>query len=244
MISGKPPDPGRRKRAVQKWDYEAPENGKFLVGFLAGKPTGTFLHYMPRSRPCRLLMSEGKVPCPFCADGNEPSWGGYLPYYSPEYTRKFVIIKEDHYEATMELELHTQVKLSRAKDSKAPVVVRPFNFRLTPIPADPEREKSVDMLPFLLHVLWKDQALLKFHAGISSMAVPGPAGTVPLISDTLVNAITRQAERTQAQADAAKKNDEFVRSLQARQTSGELVAGDQAEQLGEKPTRNGKHKPR
>jgi len=244
MISGKPPDPRKRKSHIRKWDYEAPDNGKYLVGFIAGKPTGTWVHYCPFSKPCRLMMSEGKLTCPYCADGLEPSWAGYTPYYTPEYERKFVIIKDDLYEFAMELELHTQVKFSRAKDSKAPVIVKPFNFRLTPLPADPEREKSVDMMPFLLNILWKDLALLKLNAGISTAAVEGKPGNVSLVSPELLDAMAKQTDRTAAQADAARRNEDFIRSLQERRTAGEPATGDQAEQLGDKPTRNGKHKPR
>lgn len=244
MLTPKDPDPRRRKSGITRWQYLAVKNGTAECAFLAGKPTGTWVHYLPRSRPCRAMMTEGKLPCAYCAEGHAPSWAGYTPLYSPEYSRLFVIIKEDHYESVSELELHAQVKVSRAKDQRAPVVIRPSVFRTQPLPFAAERVKPADMMPFLVFTLWKDDALIKWAQGISSTPVPGASASVPLVSDNLVNAITRQADRTAAQAEAARRNEEFVRSLQARQTPGELVNVDQAEQLGDKPTRNGKHKPR
>lgn len=164
MATGKRPKSFGEKNKVAKWDYnEVPPKSKWK-GFIAGEPCGTFLHFeAKRSYPCLSMMTDQDLACPHCARGLVWEWRGYVPYYDAEYTRHFVLINDTYYESVMEIQHLSPITITRGNKKTDPVVVKYEPWRVTPIPHSEDRSKPVDLMAFLLRVLWKDQALLE-HA--------------------------------------------------------------------------------
>jgi hypothetical protein len=226
MIRSQKPTPEKGCAKVWKWDYEAPENGKSTVGFLAGPPCGCWVHFTFGSKPCRRKMTKSKLVCPFCEDKWEPVWRGYVPYYDREYVRRFVVITEDYYESVNEIELHAQIRLSRDKDTHAPVVIRPDTWRTQPLPTKADRAEPVDLMPFLCRVLWKDAELTEY-AEQTELELDGKAEE---FEDKGLSKMQRLLKREKATA--------------AEQALGDVLAGEVMNRvLKPAANANGRYKP-
>jgi hypothetical protein len=70
----------------------------------------------------------------------------------------FALITLDYRECVAEIPRHAQVKLSRGKNKRDPLVITPSTWRVTPLPPSAERDYDVDLRTFLL-LLWKDAEL-------------------------------------------------------------------------------------
>lgn len=70
----------------------------------------------------------------------------------------FALITLDYRECVAEIPRHAQVKLSRGKNKRDPLVITPSTWRVTPLPPSAERDYDVDLRTFLL-LLWKDVEL-------------------------------------------------------------------------------------
>lgn len=163
---------------IQSWVYLSVPNGGSAVAFMAGRPFGVYCHAVgKRSKPCRLLTTDGALSCAYCCK-EKPVWRGYVPLYSREYVRSFVVISEDYNEAVCEIPRFEQVKLFRAKVVTAPVVIRAENWRTTPLPPSQTREAEPDMLPCLLR-LWKDEELAAWHRKSDIPVSQQPCPTAP-----------------------------------------------------------------
>lgn len=154
--------------------YQPIANKASVVGFMAGKPVGVFTHYAGATKPCKRLVTGSQLVCPFCEAKHTPVWRGYVPFYDQEYTRRFVLIPEDYYESVCEIPHLAQIRLSRGKGSREPIVIAPHNWRITPIPAIPERAAEVDLIPFLPRI-WKDDELIAWVEKQRAAAPPKPS---------------------------------------------------------------------
>lgn len=185
---------------MQRWLYCAVPNGSATVGWLAAHPYGAWVHIVGRvSKPCRRRMSGGALDCPLC-DVDLARWRGYTAFYSREYRRMFVMVGPDTREWVAGLEVHTQIEISRPKDSKAGVLIRDKIWRTAPLPASAERPREIDLTSFLLR-LWGDQELLAWHAANrdSGVSLPtggppvGPCVTPPVSADAPAELVARVA---------------------------------------------------
>jgi hypothetical protein len=223
MIRSQKPAPGGRGKGVPKWDYLPVANGKYELAFMAGPPCGCWTHHLYGTKPCKRMMTEGKLRCAFCEEKYEPVWRGAVPLYDREYTRRFVWITEDYYESTCEIKLHDMVKLTRDKLEKSPVVIRAEPWRTTPIPITPAREKAADLMPFLVRILWKDQELME-HAGqatITELVEEIGQEQKPkkrTIIDTITLALGDKAGEVKKVQDA--KNREFAENARTTHQNG------------------------
>lgn len=152
-------NPGGKRKA--KWDYTPVPNGTSTVGFLAGPPCGVYVHHAGTSKPCRRILTKSALVCPYCESQFVPVWRGYTPFYSQDYFRLFVLIPEELDEAVSEIDLHTQIRISRPRASKASVIIRAENWRTLKLPVTADRLLPVDLFPFL-PAIWRDIELAKW----------------------------------------------------------------------------------
>lgn len=235
MLTSQEPEDAPKEKKVARWTYEPVRCGTQQVGFLAGGYVGAYNHYKNRqSYVCRRKMSNMTLQCEDCAMGLVPEWRGYVPWYDREYTNRFSLITEEYREAFREIPLHAQIELSRGKDPTCPCVIRQKNWRLTPLPMTPERERKVNLMPFLVGVLWKDEALKRYANGM----VPAPTlpfeekqekGPVQFPFDKLADAFVHQAEDAAAREAAAKENVNLLHKLKERSTNGHATKPKKSE---------------
>ena len=152
------------KKQAAYWECVQPEARAKLNGWLAGPCCGTYLHFLNRKGiPCREMMTEGKLACEHCMKGLAPQWRGYVPYYDSDYLRKITVITQGYYELAMELRHLETIQFTRGAEEKATVRLNRHPWRLEPIPMNDERSQPVDIMPYLVDVLWCDIALSRFH---------------------------------------------------------------------------------
>jgi len=163
--SRKPQMPGGEKQVAHWSRAKMPVTSK-MRGWKAGPVCGTFIHFVHRqSVPCLDMMSEGVLACPHCQLAQQWEWKGYLPFYDEDYARRFVIISAPIFEAVEEIPHLAMIEVQRGKNDKDPVLVRPNNWRTTPLPHSAERAEQVDLMRFLVQVLWKSTELMRFASG-------------------------------------------------------------------------------
>lgn len=214
-----------------RWSYQQVEKGKSVFGWLAGPPTGVYTHHAGATKPCRRLMTNGKLTCPYCESKYVPVWRGYTPFYDTEYTRRFVLISEDYEESVSEIPHLAMIALSRGKGPRDPVVIKPNMWRTTPLPDNSERAKPVDLRLFLLR-LWKDVELQQWSLG----QTPALPRTVAEIADFHPNTATPE---NRIAGLVALGEQIIVKDADGRRTvNEEFVKQAKAKQNG-----NGKHKP-
>lgn len=228
MIRGQKPPGKGPVGSTFKWAYLPIGNGRREVGFLAGPVCGVFTHYSGGSKPCRDRATNGKLACPYCADRWDPVWRGAVPIYDREYVRRWLWITEDYFEAVSEIPLHAQVSISREKDTHAPAVIRPDNWRLSALPVSKDRAAPVDLMPFLLRVLWKDHELFSFAAKEEEQAT-ATATAKSEVTAPLAGALARIAEREARDRAEREREEKKIGDTFNRLTNG---------------TSNGKHKPK
>ncbi len=174
--------PGKKTAPIKKWDYQPIPNGTSTVGFLAGPPIPCATHYVGATKPCKREMTESAYVCPYCESGKEIEWRAYVPFYSREYIELFVLINDDYLESVEEIPLHAQIRLSRAKPQKSPIVIRMENHSTRGLPPAAKRALPVDMMPFLVHTLWKDKDIIAYSNGVKSVAPKSfPTQTQPAL---------------------------------------------------------------
>lgn len=211
--------------------YQPIANGASVTGWKAGQPVGVYTHFSGGTKPCRRRMTGSALVCPFCEANQSPIWRGYVPYYDPEYVRRFVLISEDHLEACEEIGHLSQIRISRAKGSRQPVVMSACNWRVASIPPSKDREQPVDLMPFLLK-LWKDEELAKYasaQADITSIEHRDRHAVVP----PAIEARRKSAAALPPEKRFVVKTDDELVPL------SELLPNLSAMKNG----KNGKHKP-
>lgn len=163
MSISKDPRPGPRKNGHHHWDYLGCENGKSEVGYKAGPTCGVYVHDGRPSKPCRKEMTNGEITCPYCLTEDEPRWKGYVPIYDRDYQRRFCIISQGVRESVAEIPLHGQVRISRAKSSKASIIIRAEIWTPKALPLGDGRSAAADIEP-VLFTIWNDAVLRDWYA--------------------------------------------------------------------------------
>lgn len=167
MIRSQDPDPQEGCNRIGRWTYLKVANGGSANGFLAGKPVGVWGHHLGGTKPCRKKMTGGRHPCPYCSEGVALVWRGYTPVFDQDYVQRFVCIPADIKKSVDEIGEHQQVRMTRAKSSKAPVILRAEQWRMHPFPKAGAPKWPVDLMPYLVKYVWKDEVLAAFCAGDS-----------------------------------------------------------------------------
>ncbi len=198
-------DPGtpEGKNPATRWLYTAVKNGTGCHGFLAGQPTWVKCHFVGYSKPCRSILTSGSLPCHYCAAKEEPVWRGFTPWYDGSYVRCFSCITLDYREAISEIPLHAQIKLSRGKGTRDPLVIVPCLWRTTELPVSEDRNYSADLRGSLLKV-WKDPELVEWCQknrqrqneieAVQSDPIFFPEGTPPELANRVADARSRKAQ--------------------------------------------------
>lgn len=221
------PDPGK-KSGIQRWDYLPIPNGTKTQGWIAGPPTGVFVHRDGTDKPCRSKLTDGTLICPYCTIGKPVTWRGATPFYSPVYTRHWCWTTQDHKEYNDTLPHLAQIVLSRAKSKCAPVVIRAEVWRASPLPDSAERMRRMNLMDFLIGVLWDDADLQAFHFSNivgeqhkpepdevpTAGTVPGPEGATPMVRAAWEKAVAESDARAKAR-DAKLKPVDVVHAAMA-----------------------------
>lgn len=158
----------QKKAGLGKWDYLPVPNGTTAVGYLAGYPLCCKTHHNNGTKPCRKWMSAHVLQCPFCNDGHEPDDRAYVPIWSREYLGQFVVVPYAYVESIREISLHAQVKLTRAKNPKTPVVIREEVWSPRPLPLTAGRREPVDLMEVLVRRIWRDKELERYADSVTA----------------------------------------------------------------------------
>lgn len=163
MVSSKNPTPSGKGVQVKHWSHESIPCKTQQRGWIAGKPFGAWQHYVgKRSYVCREKMSDKALHCERCAEGFIPDWRGFVPWYDAQYVCKFSLITFPYFESVCEVGHLSQIVLRRGERNTDAIVISAETWRTSPLPYSAERSAPVDLGPFLVHVLWKDHALIKW----------------------------------------------------------------------------------
>lgn len=229
----KEPTPGRKTGAAL-WEYEAPPNGKSYVGWLAGPYFGLDTHHAGGTKPCRFGMTDGKMSCPFCDSRQVPVWRAYVPYYSKDYQRRFVVVNEDYLPLLKEAKVGDQIRISRAESSRAGCSVESSVWRTAPLHESLLATMPVAILPALWRV-WKDQELLEWHQREEA------ASCLPTV-------VVKPAVIPAAELPAARDRGAGELKAIANRIRGKITAKELASGIGgmpdDVPHANGKPKPK
>ncbi len=166
MSRSRKPDPSKGNGVRAVWSYQEVPNGSSTVGYIAGSPYGVYTHYRGATRPCRREFTDSLLQCPLCESGEEPVWKGYVPYYDRDFIKRFVLISREIEESVSAIPLHAQIRISRAKSSKAAVIVREEKWTVKNLPYSAYRAAGVDLEGPLL-LIWKDPELHAFVRRVS-----------------------------------------------------------------------------
>lgn len=158
MSISKEPKAAPKKGGHHHWDYLPVENGKSEVAYLAGPTCGVYVHDGQPSKPCRREMTDSELVCPYCETGDEPRWKGYVPLYDRDYQRRLLLISQGVRESVKEINHLDQVRCSRAKSSKASVIIRAETWTPKQCPRGDGRDVPADIEP-VLFTIWKDAVL-------------------------------------------------------------------------------------
>lgn len=162
MLEPVEPSGPRKKEILGKWDYLAIPNGTTAVGYLAGYPVCCKTHHNNGTKACRKWMSKHTLQCVYCNDGHEPEDKAYVPFWSREYLGQFVLIPYAYVESVREIKLHSQIKLSRHKNPKSPVIIREELWSAKSMPVNDTRREPADLMPVLVRRIWKDKELERY----------------------------------------------------------------------------------
>lgn len=229
MSRSRRPDPKKGNGARAIWSYQEVGNGCSTVGYLAGPTYGVYTHYVGHTRPCRREFTNSTLVCAHCESGEEPVWKGYVPYYDRDLIRRFVLISQEIEESVEAIPLHAQIRIARAKSSKAAVIVRQENWTVKNMPYSALRAAGVDIEGALL-LIWKDPELHAFVRKVSP-------------SD-LINAKLKPPSRDDAKQEELEFSLKNARDRLKQREQAESLIGESLENLlplDAKPTKNGKH---
>jgi hypothetical protein len=183
--SRKPQTPGGGG-GIPNWSYAPVKAGSQYRGWKAGPVCGVFIHQLTkRSEPCIGMMTELALACPHCADKHKWEWKGYVPFYDEEYTRRFCLISPAYYEAVEEIDHLAPIVINRGKKDTDPVVVKYNAWRSTPIPFSVERAKGVDLMNFIVRVLWCSRELMEYAAKQEVQTIGDPASAGNPVADKI-----------------------------------------------------------
>lgn len=163
MPRGKAPDPRKRKtRHPDAQNFKIP-NGKEEAAHLAGEMYGCETHRTDTSKPCVQAITEGKLRCPYCADGLESVWRGYVPLWDRDWALRYALIGKTIYDSVAVIEVGAQVVVSRAKNPISPLIVREQNHTLRSLPKRSPWSEPIEMIEVCL-TLWQHEALANWFA--------------------------------------------------------------------------------
>lgn len=207
MAVSKIPSSFGEKTPQTRWTYNPVPCKSQHRGFLAGRPFGVFVHYEKmRSQPCCQAMTDKEVWCEHCDAGKVPDWRGYVPYYDAEYTPNFCLITYPYYEAVCEISHLEQIVIRRGQKKTDAVVIKGEAWRTTPIPPAKCRAEPADLSWFLIHKLFKCDALIEWDnrqqkAAAQEVCKPYVAPPEPVYQDKGLNRLKALLEREKKEQD-------------------------------------------
>lgn len=226
MATGKRPDPRRRKNPHQHATYLKVGNGQQECGYKAGEIFGCYGHRTYAHMPCMLDLTDGEQSCPYCAARLVPEFRAYVPIWDRDWTLRYCLIGEDHFDSTDVIPHRAQVVVSRAKNPISPLVVREEIKLVRQLPDRAPWSDKVDMLAICL-TLWKDPEVVQWY----SKAKPAPTSDNALSQD-VVDPSEKKLKRL---AKAEKKH-------QSEQKLSDIMAGTRLDRLLKGgASANGKH---
>lgn len=178
MATGKRPDPRRRMcRHPHSTAFKIPAGTKDS-GYKAGEVYGCYTHRTFAAQACSMNITDGAIPCKYCAVNTPSVWTGYLPVWDCDFTLRHAVFNENYLESVDAIPFHGQVVLSRGKDPKNPLIIReaPSTFRALPNKAPWKHE--VCMLAVCL-TLWQNPELTRWVEANQPLALASCAPPPP-----------------------------------------------------------------
>lgn len=222
--------PPRRGDKVPSWDWLRLDPGKSWQGWSAGPMVMVYVHHRGGSRPCRKVMTNGKLSCTGCADKLDLVWRGYLPLWDDAGGRWLCIIGERYYDLACDITFLSRVKVTKLFARGCPIRAEAVPISGPLQPSCIARRGPASIKPFLLRI-WKDAEL---SAWVRSHPVEDPAPAQPRTE--------KQPATVEVKADPAALEKLKARSRPAA-SGGKLpgmVGDDVSAIIGHTPGANGK----
>lgn len=192
MSTGQPP----KKRASENKTPHATnfkvENGKQRPAYIAGPLHGVPGHRTHAHQPCLRLVTDGALECPYCTAGLDEVWRGYVPLWDRDWVLHYALIGEEYYPTLCTMKRGDQVMVSRAKSSKAPLVIHAETSFVRGLPEDAPHNADVSALALCLR-LWQIDALTLWYQRKAAIG-DGPA-KAKVIAAKPVNRIASEVDR-------------------------------------------------
>ena len=150
-----------RKPDYLEWTRVAIDPGKEIKGWLAGPAFGVEGHSAGAFKPCHHLFTNGKKVCPWCAIPQYAAirFQGYLPLYDERLKRTVVCVNLDTARMTDDMKPLTPIVLRKGKAKNAPITLSVNQWYEVKPSGRTVSNRAVDILPWLVMVLWKQENL-------------------------------------------------------------------------------------
>lgn len=152
-----------------RWSFVKLAPGSTFSAWVAGPIVGNEGHRVGTHKPCRSILTEGKLPCPYCADQMERRFLGYLPLFDINLQQIVVGIGKDYFALAKKIPIHAPVRVKKGRSPTAPIIVEQHAWtELGPFPSG-RGKAAQDIRPWLFK-LWKDAPLaMHFAAELEHM---------------------------------------------------------------------------
>lgn len=169
-----------------QWETVCPGKGESFRGFIAGPVSLHTCHYKNNaSRPCRDIITKGKMLC-YCAKGMDARRQiGYMPMLTRDNEKRVMLMCATTAKRAMLLSVGQPVEFWRPNKDKTPL-----NFKVliedemgSAKTHNMARMKPHDIKQYLLRILWQDHELVayfdKSFASSVQECAPPPAAAAP-----------------------------------------------------------------
>lgn len=150
--------PPNRSNQVPTWNWVKLPKGKSCRGWLAGPIVGVMCHHFGGTRACAAMLTGGKVACGHDHDRFPPEWKGYVPFWSEEGVRSFVVIMDAWYDLAAKVPHLGELLVTKTEFHGSPIRVNSREWAAKEPPITAHEKRPQDIRPYLLR-LWKNPDL-------------------------------------------------------------------------------------
>lgn len=155
MFKSRKPGP---TSSLPYWDFVTLKSGEVWRGWLAGPVVGVECHYLEGTRGCRESVTDGEVPCPWCAGSMGRQWRGYVPLWDQYGIRHVTILSSRYADLALSIEHLEPVAVSKLKKQGSPIRLEPSDWTDLAAPLKAADSRPQDLRPWLVR-LWGDVVL-------------------------------------------------------------------------------------
>lgn len=154
--------PLRTRPAHLRWRVVPVPAGEVVCGWLCGPQVTVDVHWEGgASKPCRHLLTKGKVLCSCETEPRSVRTIGYVPIYTPEREQLVIIVSATVAEAMADFPFGHPIEFIRSRKSRTPLRVKSSadgRFNKSSTEAFMRNQKPRDIKRYLVH-LWQDPLL-------------------------------------------------------------------------------------